>query len=314
MGHPVDIYQQALQQLRNIALLLILFLIVPSILLGYFLAGNATNPINKLAKNMQKITTENLSKRVEIPSKSVETFKLISNFNGLLDRLNDAFNREKQFIGEVAHEIKTPLAVIKSNAEVTLSKEREAEEYKLSLAQVLTHTEKLSKRLSDLIDFAWSQTTDVQKNFSKINLSNVLKDVCENTQYLAENKKISVDCAILDNILVLGKEDKLSQVFFNIMDNAVKYNSENGDIKLELTKEQNKAVVKIIDTGVGIDKEDLKTIFDRFYRSDSNKNIKGHGLGLAIANSIIKAHNGKIEVLSTKAIGTTFIVTLPISS
>src|SRR3989344_7224278 len=314
MGHPVDIYQQALQQLRNLALLLILFLIIPSILLGYFLAGNATNPINKLAKNMQKITTENLSKRVEIPSKSVETFKLISNFNGLLDRLNDAFNREKQFIGEVAHEIKTPLAVIKSNAEVTLSKEREAEEYKLSLAQVLTHTEKLSKRLSDLIDFAWSQTTDVQKNFSKINLSNVLKDVCENTQYLAENKKISVDCAILDNILVLGKEDKLSQVFFNIMDNAVKYNSENGDIKLELTKEQNKAVVKIIDTGVGIDKEDLKTIFDRFYRSDSNKNIKGHGLGLAIANSIIKAHNGKIEVHSTKDAGTTFTVTLPISS
>jgi len=116
---------------------------------------------------------------------------------------------------------------------------------------------------------------------------------------------------LMANLMIIIQ---LSQVFFNIMDNAVKYNSENGDIKLELTKEQNKAVVKIIDTGVGIDKEDLKTIFDRFYRSDSNKNIKGHGLGLAIANSIIKAHNGKIEVLSTKAIGTTFIVTLPISS
>ncbi len=314
MGHSVDTYQQALRQLRNVALLLILFLIIPSILLSYLLASNATNPINDLAKNMQKITTENLSKRVEIPSKSAETFNLINNFNSLLDRLNDAFKREKQFIGEVAHEIKTPLAVIKSNAEVTLSKERSSEEYKLSLSQVLTHVEKLSGRLSGLIDFAWSQTTDVQKNFSRINLSNILKDVCESTRYSAENKKISIDCIVCDGVFVFGKEDKLSQVFYNIVDNAVKYSSENGSIRLELSRDKDKAIAKVIDTGVGIDKENLRTIFDRFYRSENTGNIKGHGLGLAIANSIIKAHNGKIDVYSTKGVGTTFTVTLPASS
>lgn len=314
MGHAADTYQQALQQLRNIALLLILFLIIPSIFLGYLLASNAIGPIDNLAKNMQKITTENLSERVKIPSKSVETFNLINNFNNLLDRLNDAFSREKQFIGEVAHEIKTPLTVIKSNAEITLSKDRSREEYTSSLSQVLTHVEKLSIRLSGLIDFAWSQTTDTQKNFSEVNLSNILKDVCENVQYLAQSRKISVDCDILNNVFVSGKEEKLLQVFYNIAENAVKYNLENGSVKLELSRERDKAVVKIIDTGIGIDKEDLKTIFDRFYRSENNKNIKGYGLGLAIANSILKAHNGKIEVSSTKGVGTTFTVTLPVSS
>ena len=314
MGHPIDIYQQALIQLRTVALLLMLFLIIPSILLGYLLASTATNPIENLAQKMQKISTENLSERVEVSSKSLETFNLIRNFNKLLDRINESFNREKQFIGEVAHEIKTPLAVIKSNAQVSLSKERSTEEYKSSLSQVLTHVEKLSKRLSSLIDFAWSQTVDVQKQFSKINISNILNEICESAQYLGETKKINVDCDIKNDVFVLGKEDKLSQVFYNIIDNAVKYTGEEGRISIKLSKEENNAVVKIIDTGIGIDKEDLKTIFNRFYRSESNKNIRGHGLGLAIANSIIKAHNGNIEVNSIKNGGSTFTVSIPLSS
>lgn len=314
MGHPVDIYQQALRQLRNITLLLILFLVIPSILLGYFLASNATNFINHLAKRMQKITTENLSERVELPSKSSETFNLVTSFNNLLDRINESFNREKQFIGEVAHEIKTPLAVIKSNAEVILSKERDISEYKASLEQVLSHADKLSKRLSGLVDFAWSQAYDVRKHFTRISISNILKEVFENVQYLAKNKKIDADREIEEELCVFGKEDKLSQVFYNILDNAVKFTEEGGKVFLKLRKEGSNAVVSISDTGVGISEEDIKTIFDRFYRSESHKNIRGHGLGLAIANSIVKSHNGKIDVKSKEGEGTTFTISIPLSS
>ena len=314
MGHPVDIYRQALQELRNIALILMLFLIIPSILLGYFLASNATNPINSIAKKMQIITSENLSDRIAIPPRSSEMFNLVTNFNNLLDRLNDAFNRERQFIGEVAHEIKTPLAVIKSNAEVTLSKDRENYEYKNSLTQVLTHVEKLSKRLSSLIDLAWSYAQDVKKHFKRIDISNILKEVCENTQYLAESKKISVECDIENGLFVLGMEDKLFQVFHNIVDNAIKYTEENGKINLSIKKQNQNAVLKISDTGIGIEKNDLQVIFDRFYRLENQKSINGYGLGLAISNSIVKAHGGEILVDSIKSKGTTFTIIIPLSS
>ncbi|OGC50061.1 hypothetical protein A2716_01155 [candidate division WWE3 bacterium RIFCSPHIGHO2_01_FULL_40_23] len=314
MGHPVDIFQNALNQLRNLAFLLILFLILPSILFGYLLASNATYPLLNLSKKMQRITTENLSERVEIPSKSSETFQLVESFNNLLNTINESFNREKEFIGEAAHEIKTPLTIIKSNAEVTLSKERTQKEYEASLTQVLTYTEELSKSVSGLIDLAWSRTKDIQKHFKRVNLSFALKEVCDNARYLCENKGLSLKCSIEDDLFVTGKEEKLSQVFYNLLDNAVKYTTEGGNIIIELSKKGDLAVVKVFDSGVGIDKKELETIFDRFYRSEGNKNIKGHGLGLSIASSIIKAHNGTIEAESERNKGTIFTVTLPLSS
>ena len=114
--------------------------------------------------------------------------------------------------------------------------------------------------------------------------------------------------------MILGKEDKLSQVFYNIVDNAIKYTKEGGSVGLRLEQLNNKVVVEISDTGVGISEDEIKTIFDRFYRSENQKNIKGHGLGLAIANSIVKAHGGEISVKNNEIKGTTFTVSIPPSS
>jgi|SRR3989344_3407193 len=314
MGHPVDVYTNALGVLKKTLLLLALFFIAPFIATGYFLSQNAVSPIVILSKRISQITEENLSERITVPSKSSETFMLVENFNNLLDRLKNAFLKERQFVGEVAHEIKTPLAVIKSNAEVTLSKKRDMDEYEKSLNQVLEHTNKLTKSLSGLIDFAWSQTTDVTIQFNKINLSDLLKGICDNSRYLAQTKNLEVNCDINENIIVLGKKDKLSQVFINIIDNSVKFTPQNGSISIKLYVKQDLAIAEVKDTGLGIGKEDLRTIFDRFTRAKGNEHIQGHGLGLAIAYAIVKAHGGDIEVESEKNKGTVFTVKLKLSS
>ena len=314
MGHPVDVYTNALVELKKTLLLLTLFFIAPSIAMGYILSQSAVSSLITLSKRISQITEENLSERITVPSKSSETFTLVENFNSLLDRLGTAFSKERQFIGEVAHEIKTPLAVIKSNAEVTLAKNRTAAEYVQSLNQVLEHTNKLTKNLSGLIDFAWSQTTDITGQFANVNLSELLNDICENSHYLAKAKSLEVNCDLKDNIFVLGKKEKLSQVFMNLIDNAVKFTPRKGSISIKLYVEQDIAITKVTDTGVGINREDINKIFDRFTRAKSSENTQGHGLGLAIAYAIVKAHNGKIEIDSEKNKGTVFTVKLKLSS
>jgi signal transduction histidine kinase len=131
---------------------------------------------------------------------------------------------------------------------------------------------------------------------------------------MASPKSINVDSNIDENIFILGKEEKLYQAIYNIVDNAVKFTPENGKITLDLHKKNNQATIEIADTGIGIDPAQQKDIFNRFYRTEQNKNIAGHGLGLAITESIIKAHEGSIRVESNKGMGSTFIITLSLSS
>ena len=314
MGHPIDVYDKTLAQLRNVGIILLLFLIIPSMLVGYFLAKSVTEPITKLGLEVGKITSENLSRKIDMPVKTEETEILVDNFNSLLERLSRAFNLERQFLGEMAHEIKTPLAVIKSNSEVTLSKKRGSKEYQESIKQTLDQIDKLSKNMESLMDFAWSQSTDLSKTFKQINLSQLLSEISSVALYVASLKNIKVISHIKENILVLGKEEKLYQAIYNIVDNAIKFTPQNGEVAIELYKEENQAIIKIKDTGIGIDPEQQKDIFNRFYRTEQNKNIAGHGLGLAIMNSIIKAHEGLLKVDSKKDAGSTFTIVLKTSS
>lgn len=314
MGHPIDVFEKTLLQLRNIGIITILFFIIPSILVGYLLAKYITDPISKLGKDINKITSENLSRMINLPTSSEETDLLVTNFNSLLERLGKAFNLERQFLGEMAHEIKTPLSVIKSNSEVTLSKTRSADEYRKSIKQTLSQIDKLSNNMVSLMDFAWSQSADLIKTFKKVNLSQLLSEINNVAVYMATPKNIKVESDIENNILVLCKEEKLYQAIYNILDNAVKFTPENGKVFIALYREKAQAIIEITDTGIGIAPEQQRDIFNRFYKTEQNKNIAGHGLGLAIADSIVRAHEGHIEIDSKKEKGSTFTIKLNLSS
>ena len=314
MGHTIEVYEKTLSQLKNIGIIVLLFLVAPSILIGYLLAKSATDPIIKLGMDISKITSENLSRRINLSVSSGETETLISNFNSLLDRLGKAFNLERQFLGEMAHEIKTPLSVMKSNSEIILSKVRSPKEYQVSIAQTLTQIDKLSNNMISLMDFAWAQSTDLLKTFKKVDLSQLLFEINNVALYVASPKNIKIESDIKEDVLVFGKEEKLYQAIYNIVDNAVKFTPENGKVTIELSKRSGQATIRITDNGIGIDVEQQKDIFNRFYKTEQNKNTAGHGLGLAITDSIIKAHGGSIKIESKKDLGSIFTITLKTSS
>lgn len=313
MGHPIDVYQSTLAQLRNVGILILFFLITPSIFVGYLLGKSVTDPITKLGADINKITSENLANRIDIPARSKETAVLVNNFNSLLDRLSKAFNLERQFLGELAHEIKTPLTVIKSNTEVTLARTRSAREYQDAIKQIQSQIDKLSNSMASLMDFAWSQSTDLLNTFKRVDLLQLMLEIVNIADYMALPKKIHVNSNLEKSVFVMGKEEKLYQAIFNIVDNAIKFTPERGRIDLRLYKEKDRAVIKISDTGIGIEEEKLKDIFNRFYRTEQNKNIAGHGLGLAITDSIIKAHAGTVRVESKQGEGSIITVMLDLA-
>lgn len=312
VAHPIDVIQKSLTSLLTILGIVFIVLVLPMILGGYGMARGIMQPIDELIIKLQKISTEHLHERIKNPRTGDEMEELVVTFNNLLDRLQNAFQRERQFITDVAHELKTPLATLQSGIEVVLSKKRCKEEYKEALVEALIDAKRQSKTLSNILDIAWSEasTGDVVR---PVNLSELILEVYEVVFKLAKHKEIVIEKALDANVFVagIGSKDKLARAFLNILENAVKYTKPKGKILILLKKEQALVRVQITDTGIGIADKDLPHIFERFYRGESTDKTLGSGLGLAITQSIIHSHKGKIKVKSTEGKGTTVIVILP---
>lgn len=291
------------------------FLIILAVLtvLGFVIIYNMTASLTYLTSQIKKISSANLNSHIQGITGEDEISQLAKSFNGLLDRLNEAFNREKQFIGDMAHELKTPIAVLKSTIEVTIAKKRTVNEYEQALKQVLLETENLSATLNDVLDLAWSESPQLTKEMQKINLSALVEELTEIAHKIAEQSPISIDSSIKKNVMIRGYKEKLARAILNITDNALKY-TPKGNVNITLTSDHAHAILKVSDTGPGIPSADVPHIFNRFYRGIQDQKSKGSGLGLAIAKSIIQLHHGTISVKSIVGSGTTLTITLPLAS
>lgn len=279
---------------------------------GFFIIYNITNALTYLTTKIKHISRETLGERVEGIQRDDELGDLATAFNNLLNRLDEAFKREQQFIADVAHELKTPLATMRSSFEVTLSKKRTTEDYKKALQDAIIETNHLSSTLKNVLDLAWSETPHEQKNFVKLDLSNLMSELSDIAEKLATSRHQVVHSQIKPNIHILGYKEKLARALINIIENSVKYTPRNGNIFLSLSKKDKKAVITIKDTGQGILENEIPHIFDRFYRGSATDKIFGSGIGLSIAQSIIILHHGDIQVQSTVGQGTIFEVILPL--
>lgn len=258
------------------------------------------------------ITSKNLDDRIDDIQTNDEIGELAETFNKLLDRLHAAFKREQQFIADVAHELKTPLATLRSTIEVALQQKRESADYQKALEDALSETHRLSSTLKNVLDLAWSETPQEHKNAKSFNLSDLMDELLETAQKMAVQKKIVVSGSIAKNIMVYGFKDKLGRAILNIIDNAIKYTSQKGKIELVVKKDSISVLLIVKDTGRGISQKDIVHIFDRFYRGSSSERVFGSGLGLAIAKAIVHSHQGEIKVKSKIGQGTAFTITLPL--
>lgn len=278
---------------------------------GFTIIYKITKSLTYLSSRMKMISSKNLDERINDIQSKDEMGELAHSFNELLDRLHDAFKREQQFIADVAHELKTPLATLRSTIEVALQQKRNNEDYQKALQETLSETHQLSSTLKNVLDLAWSETPSEQKNAKSFNLTQLLEDLLETAQKMGLRKKISVEGYFDKDVIILGYKDKLVRAILNIIDNSIKYSSQNGKIEMTLKKENNKALLTIKDTGIGISQKDLPHIFDRFYRGSSSEKVFGSGLGLAIAKAIVSSHKGEIEVKSKIGKGSIFTIVLP---
>ncbi len=287
-----------------------LFLILS--IVGFATIYNITQSISNLSSQIRQISSQNLDKRISSTKNGDEIAELGSSFNDLLDRLDTAFKRERQFIADVAHEMKTPIATLRSSFEVTLHKERTNEEYKKIIKDSVVETDRLTTTLRDVLDLAWSEVPNenLRRTFD---LSELMNEMTEIAQKLALKKHISISHSITSNIQMLGFRERLGRALLNIIDNAIKYTPHDGKISISLIQEYNNALITIKDNGQGIEKDEIDHIFNRFYRGAKTDNVFGAGLGLAITKATVDIHKGAIKVDSKLKVGSTFTIALPLS-
>lgn len=287
--------------------------------MGALIAKLTLHPVDSMIQTIHDITAENMKLKLAVPNTKDEIQKLAETFNDMLSRLDYAFTSQKQLFEDLSHELKTPLTILRGEFEVVLKKMRSSEEYESTLRSSLEEIDKITKLAENLLMLA---TFDSKKNLpdrKSLDLGLIIQGAVNGIRKLAEQKNIRINFSKKEDIIaVIGDEKQLKLMVQDILDNAVKYTQPGGDVNIEVGVERasgfagSRARIRISDTGIGIPKEDLQHIFDRFYRVDKSRSSHGFGLGLSIVKSIIDAHDGHIEVSSIVGKGTAFTVSLPV--
>ncbi|HXP82338.1 MAG TPA: ATP-binding protein [Verrucomicrobiae bacterium] len=308
------------ESLHHFALLL--FISIPSLLLcaaagGYWISTRALAPVDQIAQTARTISAQNLSSRLVVPKTGDELQRLSETLNGMLERLEAAFKKITQFTADASHELRTPVAVMRTRAELSLRKARSAEEYRDVIAEVLTELEKTSGLIEQLMFLARADSGAETLHFTNTNVAEVLREACHQGSALAEAKQIGFRERISgDPMWIQGDATSLRRLFLILIDNAVKYTPANGQVEVSLQRNDGYAVAQVRDTGIGIAEADLPNVFERFYRADKARTREsgGVGLGLSIGRWITEVHAGTIEVHSSPGRGSMFQIRLPITN
>jgi heavy metal sensor kinase len=279
---------------------------------GMFLANRALEPFDHISDIAREIGEGDLSRRIDIQSED-EMGRLAGTLNGMIARLEESFQKQRQFAADASHELRTPLAIIQAESSLALDKKRSQAEYRRSLELVSQEVAYMSEIIGKLLLLARNDAGSESLNFQEVNVRDLLTELSSDVEALAQEKAVTFNLGPMDNLTVKGDRLKLRQLFLNILDNALRYTPGGGTVSGSLVRKNGNAYVSVSDTGMGIPAEDLPFIFDRFYRVDKarSRSDGGLGLGLAIANSIAKLHGGKIEVESQVGKGSTFHIILP---
>lgn len=297
-----------------------LLIVSPIILLvialaGWYIAGKTLKPIADITRKAEKIRAENLKLRLVALHPGDEIGRLVGVLNSMLERLESSFRQITQFTADASHEIKSPLAAVRCGLEIALSQKRTVQEYKQILNNSLQDICRLSQVVDNLFTLAKADSGQETLNLRPIKLDRIIQEVSEQAELLAEIKGITFSAKLAQEISILGDEFRLRQLFFNLLDNAIKYTNNGGDITVSLEAMDGQAKITVADTGIGIPEEDLPYIFDRFYRVDKARShdANGGGLGLSICQWIAQQHKGNIEIESKWGEGSTFTTYLPIN-
>jgi heavy metal sensor kinase len=315
VAEDMDDYLEALQRYR-----LLLFTGIPVLLLaatigGHWMSRRALAPVDEITAAAQKISPTDLTGRVQLPGTRDELDRLAETLNAMLQRIGSAFEQMKQFTADASHDLRTPISVIRTRAEITLRKPRNEEQYREALNEIVAETARLSDLIDDLLLLARADVGAEGLKVKRVDLCDIARRASAEGKTLAESRDVQWSQTFPNSSLwVSGDADALRRLFLILIDNAIKYTPERGAVSMRVGNSDGKACVEVSDTGIGIAEADVPHIFERFYRADSarSRDSGGFGLGLSIGNWIAKAHHAEITVESTPGNGSRFQVRLPL--
>jgi heavy metal sensor kinase len=277
---------------------------------GSWFVSRALRPIENISSTAVKISAGDLSQRINVAEAESELGQLAAVLNSTFARLESAFAQQQQFTSDAAHELRTPVSVMLTQAQTALNRERTAPEYRETVEACQRAAQRMRKLIESLLALARLDAGQEVLKRLRFDFSKTVSDCVDMVKPMAGERGAKIFTE-LSPVEITGDSERLAQVVTNLLTNAIQYNLPDGEVRVKLESQNGLAVLTVSDTGAGISAEDLLRLFERFYRADKSRSTGGNGLGLAISKAVVEAHGGTIEVASEENAGTTFTVRLP---
>ena len=277
---------------------------------GWWISSSAIRPVENISTTAVKIAAGDLSHRINTAETESELGQLAVVLNSTFARLEAAFDQQKQFASDAAHELRTPISVILTQTQMALKRERDAKDYKETIEACQRAGQRMRRLITALLELARLDVGQEQMKHLRFDFSKTVGECVELVRPLADERGVNISTELAP-VEIEGDSERLSLVITNLLTNAVQYNHDGGQVKIGAKLQDHMAVLTVSDTGQGIPAEDLPRVFERFYRADKSRSSGNAGLGLAISKALVTAHGGSIDVVSEENVGTTFTVRLP---
>jgi heavy metal sensor kinase len=278
---------------------------------GWWLGRHGLRPLTAMAAEAHAITAKTLDARLTVPPAGQELERVADSFNRVLDRLGNALSTQRRFMADASHELRTPVSIIRTAADVTLSQpERDESEYREALAAVSQQSSRLTRLVDDMLVLARADGGGYPVVLADVDLTDLVAGCVRELGGRADDRDIKVSTS-LEPVRIMADEALLRRMFGNLLNNALTYTPRGGSVNVSLARLQQAVELRVADTGPGIPPEDRERVFERFVRLDSARAAGGAGLGLAIARWVAEVHGGRVDVRSSGPEGTTFAASLP---
>ena len=297
---------------------ILLVVIVAGSCVAYFLIGHYTKPVQQLSAHMKEISPNTLSDSIEIEGGGEEIQELVKSFNQMTEQLDEAFAMQRRFSASAAHELRTPITVLRTKLDVFKKKKREQHEYDELVDTMETYIDRLSSIITDLLEFA--ETSELGE-VEDVSLDSVIKTVVDDLKLVAQNNMINMQIdeqsmtqSEAQTFIVKGNTNLLYRALYNLVENAIRYNNEEGSVNITLETRGQEGVIIIADTGVGIAPEQRELVFEPFYRVNKSRSREfgGAGIGLSLVKTILKRHGASITVSENNPQGSVFTIRIPL--
>jgi signal transduction histidine kinase len=306
---------QTLDKLRDFSFKALAVMFVASLGVGWVIAGRVLAPIERITSVARDIQATDLSRRIELGGPEDELRRLADTFDAMLARLDAAFGAQRQFLADASHELRNPLAIIRTNLDVALADpDADPEELRQSLVVIQRASDRMSHLVDDLLALARGQALEVRSE--TVDLGAAVADASDELFLSAKRRDITLDRTIVPGVVVSGDYDALKRAVSNLLENAVRYAPPGSRVRLAVGSERSRAWVSVSDEGPGLAPEDQRRVFDRFWRADKGRSRAegGTGLGLAIVRQIANSHGGEVQLQSKVGVGSTFTIWLPVAA